>query len=118
MGVHPSAVMALGDGENDLEMLQLVGWGVAMGNAGSRVKVGGRGLVVHTGCSFPRPASTSPVVHTYVCVREEAFVQQCGARRGAGDQVCARASYWRRWGLSFALTLPLPNLCLQCYQRR
>jgi len=26
----------------------------------------------------------------------------------------------RRWGLSFvlALTLPLPNLCLQCYQRR
>jgi len=26
----------------------------------------------------------------------------------------------RRWGLSFVLapTLPLPNLCLQCYQRR
>ena len=24
--------MAIGDGENDIEMLELVGWGVAMGN--------------------------------------------------------------------------------------
>ena len=30
--------MAIGDGENDIEMLTLVGWGVAMGNANSLVK--------------------------------------------------------------------------------
>lgn len=38
LGVSPSEVMALGDGENDIEMLQLVGLGVAMGNAGPKVK--------------------------------------------------------------------------------
>ncbi|KAH7284049.1 hypothetical protein KP509_34G037700 [Ceratopteris richardii] len=32
LGVHPDEVMAIGDGENDIEMLQLVGWGVAMRN--------------------------------------------------------------------------------------
>jgi len=30
--------MALGDGENDVEMLQLVGLGVAVGNAAAKVK--------------------------------------------------------------------------------
>lgn len=30
--------MAIGDGENDIEMLKLAGWGVAMGNANSVVK--------------------------------------------------------------------------------
>ena len=38
MGVDPAAVMAIGDGENDLEMLQMVGLGVAMGNAHESVK--------------------------------------------------------------------------------
>lgn len=33
LGVHPDDVMAIGDGENDIEMLELAGWGVAMGNA-------------------------------------------------------------------------------------
>lgn len=33
LGIDPSQVMAFGDGENDKEMLQLVGCGVAMGNA-------------------------------------------------------------------------------------
>ncbi|PRW57026.1 haloacid dehalogenase-like hydrolase [Chlorella sorokiniana] len=33
LGVDPAAVMALGDGENDKEMLELCGLGVAMGNA-------------------------------------------------------------------------------------
>ncbi|MCO5563008.1 hypothetical protein L7F22_016644 [Adiantum nelumboides] len=33
LGVDPEEVMAIGDGENDIEMLELVGWGVAMGNA-------------------------------------------------------------------------------------
>jgi magnesium-transporting ATPase (P-type) len=30
--------MAMGDGENDLEMLQLAGLSIAMGNAGRRLK--------------------------------------------------------------------------------
>lgn len=38
MGITPNQVMALGDGENDVEMLQLVGLGVAMGNASAHVK--------------------------------------------------------------------------------
>jgi Cof subfamily protein (haloacid dehalogenase superfamily) len=38
MGVDPAAVMAIGDGENDLEMLQMVGLGIAMGNAHDSVK--------------------------------------------------------------------------------
>lgn len=38
MGVDPAHVMALGDGENDVEMLQLAGLGVAMGNAGPKAK--------------------------------------------------------------------------------
>ena len=38
MQVPASEVMAMGDGENDLEMLQLAAWGVAMGNAGGQLK--------------------------------------------------------------------------------
>lgn len=37
-GIDPAAVMAVGDGENDIEMLQMVGLGVAMGNAHDTVK--------------------------------------------------------------------------------
>lgn len=36
LGVHPDDVMAIGDGENDIEMLELVGWGVAMANGAAR----------------------------------------------------------------------------------
>ncbi len=38
MGIPASQVMAIGDGENDIEMLQLAGLGVAMGNANDHVK--------------------------------------------------------------------------------
>lgn len=38
MGVSASAVLAIGDAENDVEMLQLAGIGVAMGNASAHVK--------------------------------------------------------------------------------
>ncbi|PNH03878.1 hypothetical protein TSOC_010023, partial [Tetrabaena socialis] len=38
LGVKPENVMALGDGENDVEMLQLAGLGIAMGNAGAKAK--------------------------------------------------------------------------------
>lgn len=38
LDVAAADVMAMGDGENDIEMLQLVGLGVAMGNAGAKVK--------------------------------------------------------------------------------
>lgn len=37
-GIPANQAMALGDGENDVEMLQLVGLGVAMGNANDHVK--------------------------------------------------------------------------------
>ena len=37
-GIDPSKVMAFGDGENDIEMLKLVGLGVSMGNARTIVK--------------------------------------------------------------------------------
>lgn len=38
LGVAPSDVMAIGDGENDVEMLAMVGLGVAMGNAGPHAR--------------------------------------------------------------------------------
>lgn len=37
-GLHPSEAMAFGDGGNDIDMLQLAGMGVAMGNAGAELK--------------------------------------------------------------------------------
>ena len=37
-GLTPGEAMAFGDGENDIEMLQLAGVGVAMGNASDTVK--------------------------------------------------------------------------------
>lgn len=36
--VHPKGVMAVGDGENDIEMMRLVGCSVAMGNASPKLK--------------------------------------------------------------------------------
>ncbi len=38
MGVPAAQVMAIGDAENDVEMIQLAGMGVAMGNASAHVK--------------------------------------------------------------------------------
>jgi Cof subfamily protein (haloacid dehalogenase superfamily) len=38
IGVLPEHVLAIGDGENDIEMLQLAGIGVAMGNGAARLK--------------------------------------------------------------------------------
>ena len=38
LGISPADMLAIGDGENDLEMLQMAGVGVAMGNAGTAVK--------------------------------------------------------------------------------
>lgn len=37
-GIDRSEIMAFGDGENDIDMLQFAGIGVAMGNAGDTVK--------------------------------------------------------------------------------
>ena len=45
LGVRPASVMAVGDGENDLEMLRLVGYPVAMGNAVASVKKVARHVV-------------------------------------------------------------------------
>ncbi|MBO9309078.1 MAG: HAD family phosphatase [Chloroflexi bacterium] len=38
LGVPAERVLAIGDGENDIEMLQLAGFGVAMANAAPRLK--------------------------------------------------------------------------------
>jgi Cof subfamily protein (haloacid dehalogenase superfamily) len=38
MGIYPDELLAIGDGENDIEMLQMAGVGVAMGNGRTAVK--------------------------------------------------------------------------------
>jgi Cof subfamily protein (haloacid dehalogenase superfamily) len=38
LGIKPEEVMAMGDAENDLEMIELVGIGIAMGNAVDKLK--------------------------------------------------------------------------------
>lgn len=38
MGLEPENMLAIGDGENDIEMIQLAGMGVAMGNANPKLK--------------------------------------------------------------------------------
>lgn len=38
LGIQPEEMLAIGDGENDLEMLQMAGIGVAMGNGRTAVK--------------------------------------------------------------------------------
>ncbi|MFO7323300.1 MAG: HAD family hydrolase [Chloroflexota bacterium] len=38
MGINPANVMAMGDAENDIEMLQVAGLGVAVGNASEALK--------------------------------------------------------------------------------
>lgn len=38
IGINLDNVMAIGDGENDVEMLEAVGWGVAMSNADDKLK--------------------------------------------------------------------------------
>jgi Cof subfamily protein (haloacid dehalogenase superfamily) len=45
LGIPAGQVMAIGDGENDLEMLQLAGLGVAMGNAPESVKAVAKAVV-------------------------------------------------------------------------
>lgn len=37
-GFHPSQAIAFGDGDNDIDMLEMVGLGIAMGNGSSRLK--------------------------------------------------------------------------------
>lgn len=54
LGIDPAECIAVGDAENDLSMIEAAGLGVAMGNAGSRVKAAAQ-LVVsdndHGGCA-------------------------------------------------------------------
>ncbi len=45
LGISPERLLAVGDGENDIEMLQLAGIGVAMGNANATVKAAADAIV-------------------------------------------------------------------------
>jgi Cof subfamily protein (haloacid dehalogenase superfamily) len=47
LGVKPEEAAAFGDGFNDLEMLEYVGVGIAMGNAPDRVKAQARHVTAH-----------------------------------------------------------------------
>jgi len=38
LSIDPAHVLAIGDGENDIEMIQMAGWGVSMGNGNSKLK--------------------------------------------------------------------------------
>lgn len=45
LGVNSDEVMAIGDGENDVEMLDLVGWGVVMANGSEKAKAVANAIV-------------------------------------------------------------------------
>ncbi|XP_057832987.2 endoribonuclease YBEY, chloroplastic isoform X2 [Cryptomeria japonica] len=45
LGVNSDEVMAIGDGENDVEMLDLVGWGVVMANGSDKAKAVANAIV-------------------------------------------------------------------------
>ncbi|KAH9301487.1 hypothetical protein KI387_013070 [Taxus chinensis] len=45
LGVNTDEVMAIGDGENDVEMLDLVSWGVAMANSSVKAKAAANAIV-------------------------------------------------------------------------
>ena len=61
LGVDPANVLACGDGENDVEMLQLVGTSCAMGNAAPKVRVRSTYPCTPTAtpCVAPNPWSVS-----------------------------------------------------------
>ena len=46
LGIDASQVMALGDFDNDLEMIRYAGYGIAMGNASERVKKAARAVTL------------------------------------------------------------------------
>jgi Cof subfamily protein (haloacid dehalogenase superfamily) len=45
LGIEPGEVLAIGDGENDIEMIQMAGVGVAMGNASEKLKAVANAIV-------------------------------------------------------------------------
>ncbi|CAM6095501.1 unnamed protein product [Calypogeia fissa] len=60
-GVSPNEVMAIGDGENDIEMLKLAGWGVAMANGSPLTKAAANAL---TGSNTEDGAAQA--IHRYI----------------------------------------------------
>lgn len=45
LNIDPATVLAIGDGENDVEMIQLAGWGVAMGQGHPKLKAAAKAIV-------------------------------------------------------------------------
>lgn len=72
LGIKPERCMAVGDGENDLELLKMVGLGVAMGNAMPAVKR-----------AVPTVTAANDADGVAVAIRELALVDEPIPRRGA-----------------------------------
>lgn len=47
LGITREQVMAVGDSQNDLDMIEYAGWGVAMGNAAANVKAAAQAVTGH-----------------------------------------------------------------------
>lgn len=47
LGITRQQVMAVGDSQNDLDMIEYAGWGVAMGNAAANVKAAAQAVTGH-----------------------------------------------------------------------
>lgn len=47
LGISRNEVMAVGDSQNDLDMITYAGWGVAMGNASDKVKAAAQAVTEH-----------------------------------------------------------------------
>lgn len=45
LDIDPASVLAIGDGENDIEMVQMVGWGVSMGHGHPKLKEVAKAIV-------------------------------------------------------------------------
>ena len=68
MGIDPENVLAIGDGENDLEMLELAGVSVAMGNGKEVVKQNAMYVTISNDADGFAKAIEELVINAKVCV--------------------------------------------------
>ena len=68
MGIDPKNVLAIGDGENDLEMLELAGVSVAMGNGKELVKDSAMYVTISNDDDGFAKAIEELIINAKVCV--------------------------------------------------